>query len=67
VATTSWKGAAPWTTWRCSFRSPETAPASDTAPDERSALQDQLGMKLQSARVALDALIVDHLERPTED
>jgi uncharacterized protein (TIGR03435 family) len=46
---------------------PETAPASDTAPDVRSALQDQLGMKLQSARVAMDTLIVDHLERPTED
>jgi uncharacterized protein (TIGR03435 family) len=46
---------------------PETAPASDTAPDVRSALQDQLGMKLQSARLAMDTLIVDHLERPTED
>ena len=45
----------------------ETAPASDTVPDVRSALQDQLGLKLQSARVAMDTLIVDHLERPTED
>jgi hypothetical protein len=46
---------------------PDTAPASDTGPDVRSALQDQLGLKLQSARVALDTLTVDHLERPTED
>jgi uncharacterized protein (TIGR03435 family) len=33
----------------------------------RSALQDQLGLKLQSARVAMDTLIVDHLEQPTDD
>jgi uncharacterized protein (TIGR03435 family) len=46
---------------------PNAAPASDTGPDMRSALQDQLGLKLQSSRVALDTLIVDHLERPTED
>jgi uncharacterized protein (TIGR03435 family) len=45
----------------------DTGPASDTVPDVRSALQDQLGLKLQSARQAVDTLIVDHLERPTED
>jgi uncharacterized protein (TIGR03435 family) len=45
---------------------PDTAP-SDPAPDVRSALQDQLGLKLQPARLAVDTLIVDHLERPTED
>jgi uncharacterized protein (TIGR03435 family) len=46
---------------------PDTGSASDSAPDVRSALQDQLGLKLQSARLAVDTLIVDHLERPTED
>ena len=46
---------------------PDAGPASDTLPDVRSALQDQLGLKLQPARLAVDTLIVDHLERPTED
>jgi uncharacterized protein (TIGR03435 family) len=46
---------------------PDAAPAFDPGPDMRSALQDQLGLKLQSSRAALDTLIVDHLERPTED
>ena len=75
--TTSWREAAPWTIWRGSFGwqhgvgrfslQPDSGPASETVPDLRSALQDQLGLKLQSVRLAVDTLIIDHLERLTED
>lgn len=41
-------------------------PSSD-APNLFTALQEQLGLKLVSARGAADLLIVDRIERPTED
>jgi uncharacterized protein (TIGR03435 family) len=41
-----------------------------SAPDKPSlfaALQEQLGLKLESARDTLDVLVIDHVERPTPD
>jgi uncharacterized protein (TIGR03435 family) len=32
-----------------------------------TALQEQLGLKLESARDLVRVLVVDHVERPTED
>jgi uncharacterized protein (TIGR03435 family) len=32
-----------------------------------TALQEQLGLKLESARVSTLALVVDHAERPSEN
>jgi uncharacterized protein (TIGR03435 family) len=56
------------------MRSPEAVASATTAaatPGERvpifTALQDQLGVKLQSAQAPLEVLIIDKLERPTPD
>jgi uncharacterized protein (TIGR03435 family) len=32
-----------------------------------TALQEQLGLKLESARAAVDVLVIDHVEKPTPD
>jgi len=51
------------------FASP-TAPPSD-APDAPpvlfTALQEQLGLRLDAVRASIPTLVIDHIERPTED
>jgi uncharacterized protein (TIGR03435 family) len=39
----------------------------DDAPSVFTALEEQLGLKLVSDRAPLQILVVDHIERPTED
>ena len=48
---------------------PTLAPRPDapTFPSVRSALEGQLGLKVESSRVLGDALVIDSLERPTEN
>ncbi len=41
--------------------------AADDRPDLFTALRDQLGLKLEPARAPVDTLVIDHIERPTEN
>jgi uncharacterized protein (TIGR03435 family) len=45
----------------------ETAPPADAAPSIFTAIQEQLGLKLESAKAPIDALVIDHLERPNDN
>jgi len=43
-------------------------PSDDTSPNIFIALQEQLGLKLESKKAMADILVVDHIERtPTEN
>jgi uncharacterized protein (TIGR03435 family) len=46
---------------------PKPAPADNTGPSIFSAIQEQLGLKLESRKGPVDVLIVDHAERPSEN
>jgi len=41
--------------------------SADSRPDMFTALREQLGLKLESARRPVDVLVVDHIERPEPD
>ena len=46
-------------------RPPSVTPAPDSAPAVFTAIQEQLGLKLEPSRTPRDTLIIDHIERPT--
>ena len=47
---------------------PGTAPAPDSdRPSLVTAVQEQLGLKLDSQRLPFETLVIDSAERPTED
>jgi len=46
---------------------PGLAPVPDAPPSVFTALREQLGLKLEPAKVARETVIIDHLEHPTED
>jgi uncharacterized protein (TIGR03435 family) len=51
---------------------PGPPPAADSAPDDsvlpfQDALRDQLGIKLESKKGPLEVMVVDRVERPTEN
>ena len=48
-------------------RGPDAASAPDAGPSVFTAVQEQLGLKLESSRASRDTLVIDRLERPTED
>jgi len=39
----------------------------DDAPSLFTALQEQLGLKLESRRLPVEVLVIDHIQRPTEN
>jgi uncharacterized protein (TIGR03435 family) len=46
----------------------EELPAADpTAPSIFTAIQEQLGLRLQAAKGPVDVLVIDHVERPSEN
>jgi uncharacterized protein (TIGR03435 family) len=49
------------------YEPPRTSAGADDGPTLFTALQEQLGLKLEPQRAPLDTLVIDHIERPTED
>jgi len=47
--------------------SPDLLPADPDAPSIFTALEEQLGLKLDSTKGPVEVLVIDHVERPTED
>jgi hypothetical protein len=48
-------------------KAPEKTPPVDDAPTLFDAVQQQLGLKLQSERAPVDVLVIDSVEPPTPD
>jgi uncharacterized protein (TIGR03435 family) len=46
---------------------PGDARGPDDAPEFFTALQEQLGLKLQPEKTILPVFVIDHIERPTEN
>jgi uncharacterized protein (TIGR03435 family) len=49
------------------LRGPALTATDATAPSIFTAMPEQLGLKLEASHVELDTLVIDHLERPTEN
>jgi uncharacterized protein (TIGR03435 family) len=55
-------------TFTLSYAMPRTSSTgADDGPLVFTALQEQLGLKLEPARAPIDTLVIDHIERPTEN
>jgi uncharacterized protein (TIGR03435 family) len=50
-----------------SRRGPDLIPNADSGPTIFAAVQEQLGLKLQSVTTPRDTIVVDRIERPTEN
>jgi uncharacterized protein (TIGR03435 family) len=48
-------------------RGPDLSPTQNALPTLFAALQEQLGMKLESSTTRREVLVIDRLERPTEN
>jgi uncharacterized protein (TIGR03435 family) len=47
--------------------SPDPAPADATLPSIVTVLQEELGLKLDSSKGSVEILVIDHIERPSEN
>jgi uncharacterized protein (TIGR03435 family) len=48
-------------------RGPDAPPADPNAPSFFTAIQEQLGLKLESTKGPVEVLVIDSVEKPTED
>ena len=46
---------------------PPAADNPDAAPDLFAAFQQQLGLKLESTKAIVDVIVIDKIERPSEN
>ena len=46
---------------------PQANPPDVSGPSLFTAVQEQLGLKLESARGSVDVLVIEHVDRPTPD
>jgi uncharacterized protein (TIGR03435 family) len=44
-----------------------SAPPPDTGPSIFTAIQEQLGLKLESSKGPVQVLVIDHVEMPSEN
>jgi uncharacterized protein (TIGR03435 family) len=49
------------------LRGPDVTASPDAAPSVFTAVQEQLGLKLESSRTLRETLVIDHIERPSEN
>jgi uncharacterized protein (TIGR03435 family) len=56
-----------WTREQNPVGPPDANPPPDPGPTFLQALREQLGLKLEAARAALRVLVIDHIERPSEN
>jgi uncharacterized protein (TIGR03435 family) len=56
-----------WVPERSGVAPPDAGAAAEVGPTFDQALRDQLGLKLEAARASLRVLVIDRIERPSEN